>query len=168
MINKVSKCHMCSRFFDSKKKLKDHIDKSHRITNFITVTNTEAEKISDYILSSSADILSVAVIERCGNIISAKVKESFKERFRVDNLDRAKYNGSLAVATLSVISEVKDVFEEPEAVITIHRDCKLMLMPMLSYDILIGLILERSADADDGTIAKKITRALEYTLKPQL
>ena len=168
MINKVSKCHMCSRFFDSKKKLKDHIDKSHRITNFVTVTNCEAKKISDYILSSSEGILSVAVIERCGNIIAAKVKESFKKRFKVDNLDRAKYNGSLAVATLSVINEVKDLFEEPEAVITIHKDCKLMLLPMLSYDILIGLILERSADADDGTIAKKIASGLEYTLKPQL
>ncbi len=159
---------MCSRFFDSKKKLKDHIDKSHRITNFVTVTNREAEKISDYILSSSEGILSVAVIERCGNIIAAKVKESFKKRFKVDNLDRAKYNGSLAVATLSVINEVKDLFEEPEAVITIHKDCKLMLLPMLSYDILIGLVLERSADADDGTIAKKIASGLEYTLKPQL
>ncbi|MFL6309358.1 MAG: C2H2-type zinc finger protein [Nitrososphaera sp.] len=168
MINKVSKCHICSKFFDSKKKLKDHIDKSHRITNFVTVTCSEAEKITDYILSSSEDVLSVAVIERCGNIIAAKVKESFKKRFRVDDLDRTRYNGSLAVATLSVINEVKDVFEEPEAIITIHKDCKLMLLPMLSYDILIGLVLERSADADDGTIAKKIARVLEYTLKPQL
>ncbi len=168
MINKVSKCHMCSRFFDSKKKLKDHIDKSHRITNFVTVTNLEAEKISDYILSSSEDVLSVAVIERSGNIIAGKVKEPFKKRIRVDSLDRARYNGSLAVATLSVINEVKDVFGEPEAVITIHKDCKLMLLPMLPYDILIGLILERSADADDGTIANKIARTLEYTLKPQL
>jgi hypothetical protein len=166
-MNKVSKCHMCSRFFDSKKKLKDHIDKSHRITNFVTVTNLEAEIISDYILSCSEDILAVAVIERCGDIIAAKVKESFKKRFKVGNLDRAKYNGSLAVATLSVINEVKDLFEEPQAVITIHKDCKLMLLPMLSYDILIGLVLERLADADDGTIAKKIASGLEYTLKPQ-
>ncbi|MFL6497658.1 MAG: hypothetical protein ACJ70U_03015 [Nitrososphaera sp.] len=67
-----------------------------------------------------------------------------------------------------MINEVKDVFEEPEAIITIHKDCKLMLLPMLSYDVLIGLVLERSADADDGTIAKKIARILEYTLKPQL
>jgi uncharacterized C2H2 Zn-finger protein len=29
----ISKCIMCGQFFDSKKELKEHIDKSHRITN---------------------------------------------------------------------------------------------------------------------------------------
>jgi uncharacterized C2H2 Zn-finger protein len=33
MTNKISRCHICGQFFYSKKELKDHKDKSHRITN---------------------------------------------------------------------------------------------------------------------------------------
>jgi uncharacterized C2H2 Zn-finger protein len=29
----VSKCNICGQFFDSKKELKEHKDKSHRITD---------------------------------------------------------------------------------------------------------------------------------------
>jgi hypothetical protein len=31
MRNKISRCSICSEFFDSKKELKDHKDKNHRI-----------------------------------------------------------------------------------------------------------------------------------------
>jgi hypothetical protein len=30
---KISRCHICGEFFDSKKELKDHKDRNHRITN---------------------------------------------------------------------------------------------------------------------------------------
>ena len=33
MANKISQCNSCARFFDSKKALKEHIDKTHRITD---------------------------------------------------------------------------------------------------------------------------------------
>jgi uncharacterized C2H2 Zn-finger protein len=33
MSSKISRCKTCSQFFDSKKDLKDHIDKNHRIAN---------------------------------------------------------------------------------------------------------------------------------------
>ena len=33
MMNKISRCNICGKFFDSKRELKDHIDKNHRITN---------------------------------------------------------------------------------------------------------------------------------------
>jgi uncharacterized C2H2 Zn-finger protein len=33
MTNKISRCHICGEFFQSKKELKDHKDKNHRITN---------------------------------------------------------------------------------------------------------------------------------------
>jgi len=169
MTNKVSKCAMCSKLFGSKKKLKDHIDESHRITNFVTVNYGEAERLAHSVLSSSDNVLSVSVIERCGNILASKFKESFKKRFGVDDLARYRYSGGLAVAALSVVNEMKDIFEEPEAIISIHQDCKLMLLPMLTYDIMIGLVLERSADVvGDDTIAKKIKGELEHTLQPQL
>jgi uncharacterized C2H2 Zn-finger protein len=33
MAGKISKCNSCGKFFDSKRELKNHIDKNHRITN---------------------------------------------------------------------------------------------------------------------------------------
>jgi uncharacterized C2H2 Zn-finger protein len=33
MTNIVSRCNICGKFFDSKRELREHIDKNHRITN---------------------------------------------------------------------------------------------------------------------------------------
>jgi len=33
MANKISQCNICARIFDSRKALKEHIDKTHRITD---------------------------------------------------------------------------------------------------------------------------------------
>jgi uncharacterized C2H2 Zn-finger protein len=33
MAGKISKCNSCGKFFNSKRELKNHIDKNHRITN---------------------------------------------------------------------------------------------------------------------------------------
>ena len=33
MASKISKCNSCGKFFNSKRELKNHIDKNHRITN---------------------------------------------------------------------------------------------------------------------------------------
>jgi len=51
----------------------------------------------------------VSIIERNGNILAAKSKPSFKQTFGVVQ-DSERYGGSLAVATLSLVNEVKDIF----------------------------------------------------------
>jgi hypothetical protein len=33
MLNKISKCNICGKFFDSRRELKEHKDKDHRITD---------------------------------------------------------------------------------------------------------------------------------------
>ena len=33
IMGKISRCNVCGKFLDSKRELKDHIDKNHRITN---------------------------------------------------------------------------------------------------------------------------------------
>jgi hypothetical protein len=121
------------------------------------------------ILSSNHEILSAGVIDRSGNIIANKSKESFGKRFEgARSLERNRYSGTLAVAALSIATEVKDAFGEPQAIITIYRDCKLMLLPLPSYDVLIGLGLERSANVDNNnnTFAKDIERLVAHILKP--
>ena len=71
----------------------------------------------------------VSIIERNGNILAAKSKPSFKQTFGVVQ-DGERYGGSLAVATLSLVNEVKDIFGEAQTIITIYNNCKLMLLNM--------------------------------------
>jgi hypothetical protein len=140
----------------------------HRVSNYMAATSSEAEKIVDGILTSDDKILAVSIIDKKrGNILAAKSRQSFKDAFRVTS-DGDKYGGTLAIATLSVVNEVKDIFGEPQAIITIHKDCKLMLLSMPSHDILVGLVVQRSVDAYDDNIANKIERLVADTLvKPQ-
>jgi hypothetical protein len=136
----------------------------------MTVSSSAAERVIDDILSSNQEILSAGVIDRSGKIIANKSKESFRKRFEeVRRLENNRYSGTLAIAALGVASEVKDVFGEPQAIITIYRGCKLMLLPMPSYDILIGLALELSSNVgnnNNNTFAKEMERLIARTLKP--
>jgi hypothetical protein len=134
----------------------------------MAATSSEAEKIVDGILTSDDKILAVSIIDKKrGNILAAKSRQSFKDAFRVTS-DGDKYGGTLAIATLSVVNEVRDIFGEPQAIITIHKGCKLMLLSMPSHDILVGLVVQRSVDAYDDNIANKIERLVADTLvKPQ-
>jgi hypothetical protein len=133
----------------------------------MTVSSSAAERVVDDILSSNPEILSAGVIDRSGNIIANKSSKSFIKRFEeVRNLEGNRYSGTLVVAALGVANEVNQAFGEPQALITIYRDCKLMLLPMPSYEVLIGLALESSANVENNTFAKEMERLLARTLKP--
>jgi hypothetical protein len=59
-------------------------------------------------------------------------------------------------------------FGEAQAIITIHDDCKLTLLPIPSFDILVGLVVERSVNVEDDEIVNKIERLVADTIvKPQ-
>jgi hypothetical protein len=130
----------------------------------VIITSIAAERISDDILSTNDEILSISIMDMRGNILAAKSKESFKQAFGVTR-EGDKYGGTLAVAALAVANEVKDVFEEAQAIITIHENCKLLLLPVPSYEILVGFVLQRSVNAEDYNIANKIERLLADTVK---
>jgi hypothetical protein len=75
---------------------------------------------------------------------------------------------TLAIATLNVVNEARDIFGEPQAIITIHDDCKLTLLPIPSHDILVGLVVQRSVNVEDDKIVNKIERIVADTIvKPQ-
>jgi hypothetical protein len=130
----------------------------------VIITSSTAEKISDDILSTNEEILALSIMDMRGNILAAKSKDSFKKAFGVTR-DGDKYGGTLAVAALAVANEVKDVVGEAQAIITIHENCKLMLLPIPSYEILLGFVLQRSANAEDHNMANKIERLLADTVK---
>jgi hypothetical protein len=128
----------------------------------MALTSTDADTILHDILSNNNDILGTSIMDMRGNILAAKSKESFKQAFMVSP-DRAKYGGTLAVAILAVVNETRNIFGAPKAIITIHENCKLMLIPMPSYQLLVGLVLRRSVNAEDK-IANKIERSVAHAL----
>jgi len=95
-----------------------------------------------------------------GNILAANSKQSFKDTFGVTR-DGEEYGGTLAFTILSLVNQVRDVFGDAQAIITIHKNCKLMLLPMPSYEILVGLVIHSSVNAEDGQIAKNIEALLQ-------
>ena len=133
----------------------------------MTVSSSAAERVVDDILSSNNEILSAGVIDRSGNIIANKSIKSFGKRYEVSRLEGDKYSGTLAVAALSIANEVNDAFGEPQALVTFYRDYKLMLLPLPSYSILIGLALKRSANEDNDKTIDEIERLVRGVLKPQ-
>lgn len=130
----------------------------------VIINSSAAERISDEILSTNDEILSISIMDVRGNILAARSKEYFRQVFGVTR-DGDKYGGTLAVAALAVANEVKDIVGEAQALITTYKDCKMMLLPIPSYEILIGLVLQRSVNAEDYNIAHKIERLLADTIK---
>ena len=128
----------------------------------MALTAADAETLSDDILSNNDDILAISIMDMRGNILAAKSKESFKQAFRATG-EGDKYGGTLAVAALAVANETRNIFGASKAIITIHENCKLMLIPVPSYQLLVGLVLQRSVSTEDK-IANKIERLMAYTL----
>ena len=73
----------------------------------------------------------------------------------------------LANAAHSIANEVNDAFGEPLALIPIYRNCKLMLISVPLYNMLIGLALKRSASVDNDKTLDEIGRLVGGVLKPQ-
>ena len=132
------------------------------------LVSNEAEKIVDAILSSNDKMLLVSIRDWRGSILAVKYRESFTKRFfGISGLVGSKYSGSLTIATVSLVNEVRDVFGEARAIITLFKDCKVMLLPLPSHQIFVGLAVERSHDSkeEEGySIANKIERLVADTL----
>jgi hypothetical protein len=130
----------------------------------VIITSGAAERVSDDILSTNDEILSISIMDMQGNILAAKSKESFRKAFGVTQ-EGDKYGGTLAVAALAVANEVKDLVGEAQALITIYKNCKTMLLPILSHGVLVGLVLQPSVNAEGYNIVNKIERLLADTVK---
>ena len=121
----------------------------------MAVGSNLAEKLADEVLSTYDEILGISVMDMRGNILVAKSKDAFREAFTVSQ-DRAKYGGALAVAILGLVNGIRTIFGPTKAIITIHEKCKLMLLPVPSFQLLIGIVLRKSANAEDHKIASDI------------
>ena len=123
---------------------------------------SKAEKIVDAILSSNDKVLLVSMRDWRGNILAVKSRDSFRERFfGVSSFIGSTYSGSLTVATLGLVNEVKDAFGEAQAIITIYQKCKEVLLPMPSHQICVGLTVEHSPDTEEKEESNNIAREIE-------
>jgi hypothetical protein len=123
------------------------------------ITSDTAKGISDDILSSNDETLAISIMDMKGNILAAKSKESFKKAFGVSQ-EEDEYGGTLAVAALAVANELKAVVGEAQALITIYKNCKMMLLPIASYEIMVAFVLQPSVNAEGYNIPYKIERLL--------
>jgi hypothetical protein len=125
------------------------------------ITSTTAERIADEVLSTyDGKILSISIIDAKGggeNFLATKSTESFSKEFGVLQ-EGQKYGGSLAIAALSIANEVREVAGETIALTTTYEKCKMMLIPIPSYEILVGLVLKRGAvvTADEDELVNYI------------
>ena len=126
----------------------------------MAVISSVAQRIAYDILSTNDEILAISIMDTRGNILAAISKESFKEQAFGVARDGDKYGGTLAVAALAVANEVKDIAGEAQAIISIYKNCKMMLLPIPSHEILVGFVLQLSVNAEDYNIAHKIETLL--------
>jgi hypothetical protein len=129
----------------------------------MALTSSQAEQIADDALSTIDKILAMSIMDTWGNTITAKSKESFKQAFEVTT-DGDKYGGTLAIAALGVANDLEDIVGEAQAIIAIYKDCKMMLLPIPAYQIMVGFVLERSTNAEDENIANEIERLVADTI----
>ena len=121
----------------------------------MAVTSNDAERIAGDVLSIHDEILGISIMDKKGNILAANSKESFKEAFG-EAEDREKYGASLAIGILTLVNELKDMFGEAQSIITVHKNCKLMLLPVPSFQLLVGIVFQRSVNAEDHKIVSEI------------
>ena len=127
------------------------------------VTSTDAERIAGDVLSIHDEILGISIMDMRGNILAANSKESFNEAFG-EAEDREKYGATLAIGVLTLVNEQKDMFGEAQSIITTHENCKLMLLPVPSFQLLVGLVFQRSVNVEDHKIVKEIEILVANTL----
>ncbi len=173
--NKIPRCEICDQiFFDSKKRLKPYMDQNHGIAtdddedddDYETVTSGHAERTVDDFLSSTDGVLVISARDSRGRMLAIWFVNSFEKTFSgVTKLADYNYGGSLAIASFGLANGVRDIFGAPRAIITNHKEYKLMLLSMPAFDILVRLILESWVTADDGKIATKIERLVADTLE---
>lgn len=127
------------------------------------ITSAAAERITEKILSTyEGKVLAVSIIEdggggegKAGNILASKSSESFKKAFGPYE-EGWKYGGTLAIAALSIANEVREIAGETKAITTTYEKCKMMLIPLSPYEILVGFVLQRRDVLDEERLASQI------------
>jgi hypothetical protein len=108
-----------------------------------------SRKITEDIMKMDDAVLGVSVIGNAGNILSSYARDTLGKKFE---LDRYKYDanyGTWAKIILTLVEQAStSTFGPANAIITIHKGSILMLIPIRSRKIMIGLVLQRSVNQE--------------------
>jgi hypothetical protein len=116
--------------------------------------------ICNDILCLDDGIEAVSIMDLRGNMLSsAKSKNSFSNKRYEITKDIKDMAGSWAIVIFGMVQRMDEAFGKNEAVVSFHKKAKLMLIPILSNDKLVCLVMHRSSNED--YIINKIQTLLE-------
>jgi hypothetical protein len=116
--------------------------------------------ISDDILCLDDGIEAVSIMDMRGNMLSSATSKNsfFNKKYEVTK-DIKNMAGSWAIVIFGMVQRMDEAFGKTEAVVSLHKKSKLMLVPILSHDILVCLVMHCSSNED--YIINKIQTFLE-------
>jgi hypothetical protein len=113
--------------------------------------------IVEDILNIDDSILGVSIMSKEGNVLSSNGTDVLAKKFEVDRYDNTY--GLWATIILGLVERSSKVFGPVDAVITLHKGSILMLIPIKSRAIMVGLVLQRATNVE--YISSKIVELLE-------
>jgi hypothetical protein len=92
-----------------------------------------------------------------GNILSSYGTDALAKKFEIDRYDDTY--GLWATIILGLVERSSRVFGPVDAIITLHKGSILMLIPIKSRAIMVGLVLQRATNVE--YISSKIIDLLD-------
>lgn len=113
--------------------------------------------IVEDILNVDDSIMGVSIMSKEGNILSSYGTDALAKKFEVDRYDDTY--GMWASVILGLVERSSRVFGAVDAIITLHKGSILMLIPIRSRAIMVGLVLQRATNVE--YISSRIIELLE-------
>jgi hypothetical protein len=113
--------------------------------------------IVEDILNVDDSIMGVSIMSKEGNILSSYGTDALAKKFEVDRYDDTY--GLWASVILGLVERSSRVFGPVDAIVTLHKGSILMLIPIRSRSIMVGLVLQRATNVE--YISSRIIELLE-------
>jgi hypothetical protein len=113
--------------------------------------------IVEDILNVDDSIMGVSIMSKEGKILSSYGTDALAKKFEVGRYDDTY--GLWASIILGLAERSSRVFGPVDAIITLHRGSILMLIPIKSREIMVGLVLQRATNVE--YISSRIIELLE-------
>lgn len=122
------------------------------------VPNSIAQMAED-ILSIDDSIDAVSIMDMKGNTLASASKESlYGTKYQISK-DIKDMGGDWAIVVLGMTQRMDQSFGSTEAIVSLHKKSKLIVVPISSHRLLIGLVVFRSSNEE--YIINKIRTLLE-------
>jgi len=113
--------------------------------------------IVEDILNVDDSIMGVSIMSKEGTVLSSYRTDALAKKFEVDRYDDTY--GLWASVILGLVERSSRVFGPVDAIITLHKGSILMLIPLRSRAIMVGLVLQRATNVE--YISSRIIELLE-------